>query len=76
MEDARAQRRARRERQVRLAWFVAAVGGALAGLSTLLLHLITDPLADVAPERRPAPVPGRCRHEHCGAPLDGLLVRR
>jgi len=47
MEDARAQRRARRERQVRLAWFVAAVVGALAGLSTLWLHLANDPLADV-----------------------------
>jgi hypothetical protein len=47
MEDARAQRRARRERQVRLAWFAAAVVGALAGVSTLWLHLATDPLADV-----------------------------
>jgi len=47
MEDARAQRRARRERQVRLAWFAAAIVGALAGISTLWLHLASDPLADV-----------------------------
>ena len=47
MDEARAMRRARRERQVRLAWFVAAAVGALAGISTLWLHLTTDPLADV-----------------------------
>ncbi len=47
MEGARAQRRARRERQVRLAWFAAAVVGGIAGISTLWLHLTTDPLADV-----------------------------
>jgi len=47
MEDARAQRRARRDRQVRLAWFAAAIVGGLAGLSTLWLHLTSDPLADV-----------------------------
>lgn len=47
MDEARALRQARRERQVRLAWFVAAAVGALAGISTLWLHLTTDPLADV-----------------------------
>lgn len=47
MDEARADRRTRRERQVRLAWFVAAAVGALAGISTLWLHLTTDPLADV-----------------------------
>jgi hypothetical protein len=47
MEDAGAQRRARRERQVRLAWFAMAVIGALAGIATLFIHLASDPLADV-----------------------------
>jgi hypothetical protein len=47
MEDTRAERRARRERQARLAWNVAAVVGLLAGLQTLWLHLTMDPLADI-----------------------------
>ncbi len=46
MQDA-GTRRARRDRQVRLAWFAAAIVGALAGASTLWLHLTGDPLADV-----------------------------
>ncbi|MCU0484417.1 MAG: glycosyltransferase 87 family protein [Chloroflexi bacterium] len=47
MDEARAERRARRERQARLAWNVAAVVGLLAGLQTLWLHLTMDPLADI-----------------------------
>jgi hypothetical protein len=47
MEDAGTKRRARRERQVRLVLFAAAVVGALAGIATLFMHLATDPLADV-----------------------------
>jgi hypothetical protein len=47
MEDTRAERRARRERQARLAWNVAAGVGLLAGLQTLWLHLTMDPLADI-----------------------------
>ncbi len=39
--------RARRERRVRLVLFVAAVLGTLIGISTFVLHLTSDPLADV-----------------------------
>ncbi len=47
MDDARALRRARRERRARMAWYLAAVVGAAAGLQTLWMHVTTDPLADV-----------------------------
>ena len=47
MDDAHAKYRARRERRVRLALFIAAVGGGLVGIATLFMHLATDPLADV-----------------------------
>jgi hypothetical protein len=47
MQTADPVREARRARQVRIAWNVAAVVGLLAGLQTLWLHLTMDPLADI-----------------------------
>lgn len=47
MQGADPVRGARRARQVRLAWNVAAAVGLLAGLQTLWLHLTMDPLADI-----------------------------
>src|SRR4029078_13546007 len=39
--------RARRERRLYLVAFAAAVVGALLGINTLILHLSSDPLADI-----------------------------
>ena len=44
--DNRLRRRTRWERRLRLAWFAAAIVGALAGIFIFWLHLAGDPMAD------------------------------